>query len=137
MSNNFDPSAFADPSGESRSVELPTAGDVDGVGDDDRDGDGDGDGGTLGTDTLRDMLLSTEPAEPLSAVESPWDPERGGPVRIKRGIRKMFGVDGSPAVEDLILGVVETVDGMDVDDGEPGDGDGEESDADGDDGSML
>lgn len=59
--------------------------------------------------TLRDMLLSTEPSEPLSAVESPWDPANGGPRRLFRGLKKMTGVEGMPAVVDVVIGALEIV----------------------------
>jgi hypothetical protein len=84
------------------------------------------------TSTLREMLLSTDPADPLEQVESPWHPDRGGPARIYRGIMKATGVDGMPAVADIIIGMAETIDAIDVEDmGEQADGD------DGDDGEAF
>jgi hypothetical protein len=53
------------------------------------------------------MLMSTEPSPTLDEVESPWDPEKGGPRRMKRGIQKMLGFDGVPAVLDISIGGME------------------------------
>ena len=66
-------------------------------------------GGKSTVDALREALLSTEPAVSLEGVESPWQPEIGGPARIKRGVQKMAGIDGTPAVVDLVIGVAEIV----------------------------
>lgn len=55
----------------------------------------------------REMMLSTGPSDSLDNVESPWDPERGGLTRIYRGIRKMTGLDGMPAIVDIVVGIVE------------------------------
>jgi hypothetical protein len=57
--------------------------------------------------TLREMLLSTDPKRSLEDVEDPWDPDRGGTTRIYRGLMKATGVDGMPAVVDVVIGVVE------------------------------
>lgn len=73
------------------------------------------------TSTLREMLLSTDPGDPLESVESPWDPERGGPTRIMRGVQKMTGVDGMPAIADVAIGLAETFDAVDLDDVDAGD----------------
>lgn len=61
------------------------------------------------TRTLRDRLLSTDPSTPLDEVESPWNPEAGGPARIMRGIQKMGDIKGIPAVADIAIGVLETM----------------------------
>jgi len=71
--------------------------------------------------TLREMLMSTDPAPKLTEVESPWDPENGGPTRIKRAVMKATGVDGMPAIADLLIGAAETFDGMDLEDIDAGD----------------
>jgi hypothetical protein len=71
------------------------------------------------TSTLRDMLLSTDPDRSLDTFESPWDPDRGGPARIYRGLMKATDVDGMPAVVDLIIGAAEIAHGFDPDDVEP------------------
>lgn len=73
------------------------------------------------TSSLREMMMSTDPSPPLDAVESPWDPDRGGPTRMMRGLKKMTGADGIPAVVDVAIGVVEFVVGEDL---LAGDGDG-------------
>lgn len=59
------------------------------------------------TSAWQDMLMSTGPEVPLQDVESPWDPEHGGLARMYRGIRKMTGLDGMPAIADLVVGAVE------------------------------
>lgn len=66
------------------------------------------------TSTLREMLMSTDPAPSLEDVESPWDPDRGGLTRIYRAIMKATGVDGMPALADIVIGAAETFDGIDV-----------------------
>jgi hypothetical protein len=78
------------------------------------------------TSTLREMLLSTDPADPLEQVESPWDPERGGPARIYRGIMKATGVDGMPAIADILIGAAETFDAVDLEDVDDDAGDDQE-----------
>jgi len=57
--------------------------------------------------TLKDALMQTEPATALDRIESPWQPELGE-ARMKRGIQKMSGLDGTPAVVDLAIGAAET-----------------------------
>jgi hypothetical protein len=57
--------------------------------------------------TLRSMLMSTDPSPNLADVENPFDPERGGTTRIYRGVMKATGVDGLPAIADVVIGVVE------------------------------
>jgi len=69
--------------------------------------DSSGSDGLGSTSAWREMLLSTGPDDPLEQVESPWDPERGGLTRMYRGIRKMTGLDGMPAIADLVVGAVE------------------------------
>jgi hypothetical protein len=78
--------------------------------------------GKTGSDsTLRDMLLSTDPDKSLQQVESPYDPDAGGLARVYRGVQKATGVDGTPAVVDVIIGAVEVV--QSLDDQEASDGD--------------
>jgi len=70
--------------------------------------------GKTGSDsTLRDMLLSTDPDKSLREVESPYDPDAGGLARVYRGVQKATGVDGTPAVVDVIVGAVEVVQSLD------------------------
>lgn len=88
------------------------------------------------TSTLREMLLATDPNDPLDAVEDPWDPERGGPRRLYRAAQKMFGVDGMPAGIDLVVGLIETAVGHDLVDQEDGEDDGGESEESSSDASM-
>jgi hypothetical protein len=65
---------------------------------------------TLGSRSrLQDMLLSTEPNQPLRAVDSPWNPEEGGITRIYRGLQKALEFDGMPAVVDMVVGAAEFV----------------------------
>jgi hypothetical protein len=71
--------------------------------------------------TLQEMLMSTEPSRPLDSIESPWDPEQGGPRRVLRAAQKMTGVDGLPAWLDLLVGALETV--VLLDDGDDNDRD--------------
>ena len=52
--------------------------------------------------------MSTEPDTPLEKVESPWDPDRGGPSRIYRGFQKITGFDRLPAIADIGIGALET-----------------------------
>jgi hypothetical protein len=59
--------------------------------------------------TLQEMLLSTDPSPSLERVESPFDPKNGGPSRIMRGLQKMTGVDGMPAIGDLLIGCAEII----------------------------
>lgn len=72
---------------------------------------------------LQDALMSSEPERPLRAIESPWNPEEGGVTRIYRGIQKMSGFDGMPAIGDIIIGAVEAFQNF-----EPDGGGGEEDD---------
>lgn len=83
--------------------------------------------GTGSSSTLRDMLMSTDPDESLEHVESPWDPEVGGIDRVYRGVRKMAGVDGLPAIADLTIGVAEFVVGRDLGGGGDEGGGGEDT----------
>ncbi|GAB3315215.1 hypothetical protein [Haloplanus salinarum] len=75
------------------------------------------------TSTLRDMLLSTDPSPSLHDVENPWDPERGGETRLYRGLMKMTGVDGMPAIVDVVIGAAEIVVDLDLDTDDEQDGD--------------
>jgi hypothetical protein len=59
------------------------------------------------------MLLSTDPDKSLREVESPYDPDAGGLARVYRGVQKATGVDGTPAVVDVIVGAVEVVQSLD------------------------
>lgn len=70
--------------------------------------------------TLEEMALSTEPSVPLEHVESPWDPDRGGPTRILRAVQKATGVDALPAIGDLVLGVLETLSSIEAEDEDAG-----------------
>ena len=69
-------------------------------------------GATPGVDTgktLLDRLLNTQPNTPLESIESPWQPDVGGPARIYRGIQKIGDIEGMPAIADLAIGIVETM----------------------------
>lgn len=78
------------------------------------------------TSTLREMLLSTDPSPSLHEVESPWAPDLGAETRLYRGLMKMTGVDGMPAVVDVVIGFAEIVVDLDLDAGdEQDDGDDE------------
>jgi len=59
--------------------------------------------------SIVDRLLNTEPNTPLESVESPWQPDVGGPARIYRGIQKIGDIEGMPAIADLAIGIVETM----------------------------
>jgi hypothetical protein len=61
------------------------------------------------------MLLSTEPERSLDETEDPWDPERGGTTRIYRGLMKATGVAGMPAVVDVVIGVAEIAQDLNLD----------------------
>lgn len=61
-----------------------------------------------GRSGITDMMMNTEPSPPLESVESPWNPEDGGPTRIFRGVQKAFGASGMPAIADLLIGMAET-----------------------------
>ena len=76
--------------------------------------------------TLREMLLSTDPDKSLREVESPYDPDSGGLPRVYRGVQKATGVDGTPAIVDVIVGAVEVV--QSLNDQEASDGNQEASD---------
>jgi len=78
--------------------------------------------------TWKDMLLATDPSQSLEATESPWDPVRGGPTRIYRGMQKMAGFEGMPAIADVVIGTIETVVAFEPEGG--GGDDVEETDAD-------
>ena len=74
--------------------------------------DGQTDDATPGVDagkSIVDRLLNTEPNTPLESVESPWQPEAGGPPRIYRGIQKIGDIEGMPAIADIVIGIVETI----------------------------
>ena len=65
--------------------------------------------------TLREMLLSTDPSPSLHEVESPWNPDLGAETRLYRGLMKMTGVDGMPAIVDVVIGMAEIVTSLDLD----------------------
>lgn len=72
--------------------------------------------------TLRNMLLSTDPDRSLSDVESPYDPDAGGLARVYRGVQKATGVDGTPAIVDVVVGMIEVIQSLNVqDDSDDGD----------------
>jgi hypothetical protein len=56
-----------------------------------------------------EALLQTEPATRLERIESPWRPEVGGTSRIYRGVQKMTGMEGTPAVLDMLIGTLEVI----------------------------
>jgi len=66
--------------------------------------------------TLREMLLSTDPSPSLHEVESPWNPDLGAETRLYRGLMKATGVDGMPAVVDIVIGMAEIVVSLDFED---------------------
>jgi len=109
MSEDFDASRVA-----ARAVGEdppdPDAVDVDSSGDP-----SDPDGERSAYARMKDLLMSTDPDPPLEDVEDPYDPERGGTARIYRGIMKMAGVDGLPAIGDLLMGVLEAVQNLNLD----------------------
>ena len=74
--------------------------------------DGQTGGATPGVDagkSILDRLLNTKPNTPLESIESPWQPEAGGPPRIYRGIQKIGDIEGMPAIADIVIGIVETM----------------------------
>ena len=73
------------------------------------------DGDVGSSSALREMLLSTEPEHSLDAVESPWDPERGGLNRVYRGFQKMMGASGLPAILDIGVGIAEFFNDFEMD----------------------
>lgn len=75
------------------------------------------------TSTLREMLLSTDPSPSLAEVDSPWDPDLGGPSRIYRAVLKIGSFDGMPAIADLTIGVAETLQTVSLDEVDVGDQD--------------
>lgn len=70
---------------------------------------------------LTDALLSTEPSRPLQEVESPWNPDLGGPRRIMRAFQKMTGANALPAAADLLIGVGEMLATLNLDEPEEND----------------
>lgn len=86
--------------------------DVGGAVDDVQEASGDATDPTSRTSTsrsdLQDALMSTDPDTPLEDVESPWNPELGGPSRIYRGFQKITGFDRLPAIADIGIGALET-----------------------------
>lgn len=60
------------------------------------------------TSRWREMLQSGDPHPPLREVETPWNPDEGGPARVMRAVRKMAGFDGLPAWADLAIAIPET-----------------------------
>ena len=70
---------------------------------------GDATPGVDGGKSIVDRLLNSEPNTPLESVESPWQPDVGGPARIYRGIQKIGDIEGMPAIADIAIGIVETM----------------------------
>ena len=70
---------------------------------------GDATAGVSGSKSIVDRLLNTKPNTPLESIESPWQPEAGGPPRIYRGIQKIGDIEGMPAIADIAIGIVETM----------------------------
>jgi len=58
--------------------------------------------------SITKALWNTTPNPSLEQVDSPWNPEQGGPARMMRGLQKMMDFDGLPAVADLVIGAAET-----------------------------
>ena len=58
---------------------------------------------------IKNMLWQTQPDTPLEEVESPFDPKIGGLNRVYRGIQKISGADGVPAIWDIVAGIGEYV----------------------------
>lgn len=56
-----------------------------------------------------EALLQTDPATRLERIESPWRPEVGGTSRIYRGVQKMTGMEGTPAILDILIGTLEVI----------------------------
>lgn len=81
-----------------------------------------GDDPTGSSSTVREMLLATDPQTPLEEVEAPYDPERGGLARIYRGVQKATGIEGMPAIVDIVVGGIEAMRSFDLE----GDGDGDD-----------
>lgn len=87
------------PAGEVDSI--PLDGDID-------DTNPGGEGGSSGlVGSLIDAMLNTEPETDLNQIESPYNPEDGGMSRVYRGVQKMSGMDGLPAIADIVIGVIE------------------------------
>lgn len=61
-------------------------------------------------DKIKDALRSSEPHNDLTEIESPWDPEAGGKIRVFRGIQKMTGIDNTEAWFDILIGLMEWAD---------------------------
>lgn len=78
------------------------------------------------TDTLREMLLSTDPSPSLADVDSPWNPDLGGPSRIYRALMKMGNFEGMPAIGDLMIGAAETAKSLSLDEPDDDEDAGEE-----------
>lgn len=123
---NVNPSEVADSLRPSDSeADVDTDADVDDVVENQEAAEGSESSGLIGSrDGLQDALLSTDPQKPLEDVESPWNPDDGGMTRIYRGLQKMLGFSGMPAIVDVVVGIGEFVtsyepDGPndDVDDG--------------------
>lgn len=58
-----------------------------------------------GSTGLLDGLFSTSPSPSLESVESPFRPELAD-KQLMRGIQKLGGIDGVPAIADIALGAV-------------------------------
>ena len=69
-----------------------------------------GSSGSSRSSKIKEFLFATEPDKDLDKVERPYDPENGGLTRIYRGLQKMAGVNGLPAIGDIIIGTAEVLD---------------------------
>lgn len=122
--DGFDPSEVAARAvGDTTSSTTSADGsNSEGVAPDHADAEGAPDEDTIGNSSWwRESLMSTDPSPRLEDVEAPYDPDLGGPARIYRGIQKAFGVDGMPAIVDLVMGSIETVKQFEPAGGEDGD----------------
>jgi hypothetical protein len=80
------------------------------------------------TSSLREMLLASDPNPDLEEVDTPWDVERGGRHRIYRGIQKALDYTGMPAIVDVVVGALEELHRLNLEDDSADDGDQEQSD---------
>lgn len=64
-------------------------------------------GGTSRFSNFKAILLQTDPSPPLQEVEDPWNPDAGGIRRVYRGLQKMAGFAGMPAIGDVLIGAAE------------------------------
>lgn len=73
------------------------------------------------TSSLRDMLLASDPDPDLEEVETPWNVELGGRNRIYRGIQKALDYSGMPAIVDVVVGTLEELHKLNLEDGNDSD----------------